>query len=128
MPLKFGEFNMIKHIITAASLSLIASVAFAAPNLCTGSTSAGSGSAWTVPTPAKFVVTTFTPKCSASVFVEGAEDTTRFWGSSGSAKGKTTFIGNTAGGAVTSSTACDATGCTAANVTGSLTNAANLGS
>jgi hypothetical protein len=92
-----------------------------AATACTGV--AGNGSAVTGATNGtKFVRVTFTAKCSANVISQYEDQTTTFAVAAGSSKGKNTFVGNTAGGAVKpSGTACAASGCTDANVTSALT-------
>lgn len=76
----------------------------------------------------KFVRTGFTPKCSANVILEYEDQTTEFAVAAGSTKGKTTFIGNSAGGGITASktNTCAGTGCTTDNVDSALTEAKAL--
>lgn len=81
-----------------------------AVDACTGT--AGNGSAVTgAADGTKFVRTTFTPKCSANVLLQYTDQTTTFAVAAGSKKGKSTFIGNTAGGAVKVSATCASSGC-----------------
>lgn len=104
--------------IIALSIALIAAPAFAANNdVCAGGTAAANGTTLTSSN-SDFVVTTFTPKCSANVFLSTSDNTTTFAVGAASAKGKSVFSGNTEGGAVApTSTACASSGCTATNAT-----------
>jgi hypothetical protein len=114
-----------KKTLLVALLSLASTGAFAA-NACTGE--AGNGT--TVAGAAdKFVRVQFTPKCSANSLVQYTDQVTSFAVAAGSSKGKTTFIGNTAGGAVkVSGTACSASGCTTGEVSTALSSAEALAS
>ncbi|MBK9446001.1 MAG: hypothetical protein IPO00_07875 [Betaproteobacteria bacterium] len=116
---------MKKIIVTA----FLAAVSFGASadltSICTGATPGAAGTA-----PAKgtagthFMVTAIAPKCSANVFLEGQDGTNGSYYAVGSAsaKGKTTFGGSTAGGAVAAGVACGiAGGCVKADATAGLT-------
>ena len=118
---------MIKKLLITATLTLATSSAMAAA-VCDGtSTVAGAGTAHAAD--GKFVVTTFTPKCSAAVQVNVDENTTSFWGGSVSFKGKNSFKANTAGGAVIPHQACAASsGCVESDAADATTAAAALGS
>lgn len=101
--------------IIALSLVLIAAPAFAKDitDVCSGATAAKNGTAINS-TNSDFVVTEFTPKCSANVFLSTSDNATTFAVGAGSAKGKTYFAGNSEGGAVsppTTGSACPSTGC-----------------
>lgn len=104
--------------IIALSIALIAGPAFAATNtVCSGNTAAVNGTTLDS-TNSDFVVTTFTPKCSANVFLATNDNTTTFAVGAASAKGKSIFSGNTEGGAVApTGTACASSGCTGTNAT-----------
>lgn len=120
---------MKKLIITLAfgiAAAGTSSVVFAAV-ACTGT--AGSGTAVTGATDGtKFVQVGFTPKCSANTLVDYTDQVTSFAVAAGSKKGKSTFIGNTAGGAVAKSGGCPSSGCTATELGTALTAAEALGS
>lgn len=62
-----------------------------------------------------FVKVGFTPKCSANVFLAGKDAGIFYAVGSGSSKGKTAFMGSSAGGGIVSSATCATSGCTAAN-------------
>lgn len=117
---------MIKKIILAASLSLIASASFAAP-LCENNGTAGNGKEFAGDS-TQFVVTSFTPKCSANTEVEGDQDASGFWGASASTKGKTYFGGHTAGGAVKALKECDKGTCATGVAKSKIDEAKALGS
>lgn len=69
----------------------------------------------------KFVRVGFTPKCSANTLVDYEDQTTNFAVAAGSKKGKSTFIGSTAGGGVAKSADCAASsGCVASDITTAL--------
>ena len=102
----------------AAALS--ASNAALSVTACSGA--AGNGATVSNATDgSKFVRVSFVAKCSANVISEYEDQTTTFAVAAGSSKGKNTFIGNTAGGAVKpSGTSCASSGCTTGNVSTAL--------
>ena len=114
--------------ILVATLLAMGSVGVMAADACTGA--AGNGTPVNGATDGSlFVRVGFTPKCSANVLASYTDQTTSFAVGSGSKKGKSTFIGNTAGGAVkVSATPCPASGCTAGEVATALTEAEGLAS
>lgn len=113
--------------LALGAAAVAASSAALAATACTGA--AGNGNSVTGATDGtKFVRVTFTAKCSANVRSQYTDNTTTFAVAAGSSKGKNTFLGNTAGGAVKVSAACDASGCTDGNVSTALTAAEALGS
>lgn len=116
-----------KKVFLALALGAASASAVAA-DACTGAS--GNGASVTGATDgSKFVRVTFTAKCSANVLAKYTDQTTTFAVAAGSTKGKNTFIGNTAGGAVKpSGTACASSGCTDDNVNSALTAAEALSS
>lgn len=74
----------------------------------------------------KFVRVGFTPKCSANTLVDYSDQVTNFAVAAGSKKGKSTFIGSTAGGGVTKSGDCPASGCTSTELGTALSAAEDL--
>lgn len=107
--------------LALGAAAMAASNAALAATACSGA--AGNGNSITGATDgSKFVRVTFTAKCSANVNSQYEDSTTTFAVAAGSSKGKNTFVGNTAGGAVKpSGTACSSSGCTAGEVTSALT-------
>lgn len=102
---------MKKLLIPLAALVISAPV-FSATNACLGA-----GADATITPASKFIVTQFTQKCSANVYLSYDEIATEVTVGSASKKGKTNFTGSSAGGAVTANTtvtACPSSGCTAA--------------
>ncbi len=110
------------------SMLAVASSSVFAADACTGT--AGNGTAVASASDGtKFVRAGFTPKCSANVMAKYTDQTTTFAVASGSKKGKNTFVGNTAGGAVKpSGTACASSGCTDGQVGTALTVAEGMAS
>ena len=110
----------------AAALS--ASNAALSATACSGT--AGNGATVTNSTTGTlFVRVSFVAKCSANVLSQYGDQTTTFAVAAGSSKGKNTFIGNTAGGAVKpSATTCPSAGCTDTQVGTALTAAKALSS
>lgn len=78
----------------------------------------------------KFVRVGFAAKCSANVLSQYEDQTTAFAVAAGSSKGKNTFIGNTAGGAVKPdpTNACASSGCDDTKVGGALAKAKAMAS
>ncbi|MBK8523248.1 MAG: hypothetical protein IPL58_03445 [Betaproteobacteria bacterium] len=116
---------MKKIIVTAFLAAASFGASAAVTSICTGVTPGAAGTA-----PAKgtagthFMVTAIAPKCSANVFLEGEDGTNGSYYAVGSAsaKGKTTFGGSTARGAVAAGVACTvAGGCVKADATAGLT-------
>lgn len=111
-----------KKVILASVLaaSAIASTnvnaASGTATICAGASSATAGAQVTTATDT-FVKVAFTPKCSANVFMTDNDQNTYYGVGSGSAKGKTAWVGSTAGGSISKNADCAATGCTAANAT-----------
>ncbi|MBK7899130.1 MAG: hypothetical protein KA603_14220 [Azonexus sp.] len=89
--------------------------------VCAGG-AAGNGTAVTSDA-STFVKVGFTPKCSANVHMAFDQDGVALGVSSGSAKGKFTFSGNTNGGAVKAGAQCSA-GCTTSDVSTTTATAA----
>lgn len=112
---KITAFLVLGVIAGFTSMSTIAATA------CSGT--AGNGSAVTgADNGSKFVRIEFTPKCSANVLADYTDQQTSFAVAAGSKKGKTTFIGNSAGGGVTATTTpCSASGCTSSELATALT-------
>lgn len=107
--------------IIALSLAFLAAPAFAT-QVCAGNPQAVDGTAPTVASPAEFIVNTFTPKCSANVFLDYEESGAILAVGSASAKGKNIFSGTTEGGAVApTGTLCASTGCVATDSSGAAT-------
>lgn len=124
---------MKKVILAAVSLAALAASMNA--NASTGQTvvcsgqNAGAGAAFADPAVASVTDTfhkaAFTPKCSANVWLTYDDQTTFVRVGSVSGKGKNSFGGSTAGGAVKAYTACaSATGCTSAEAATAMSAAA----
>ncbi|MFY9327791.1 MAG: hypothetical protein WAO76_07205 [Georgfuchsia sp.] len=113
--------------ILAVSMVLFSSAVFAADiDVCEGSTTATTGTEF--PGDSEFVVSSFTPQCSANVFLSSGDSSTAIWVGSASAKGKTAFRGGSEGGGVSAfDTACASSGCTASDAQAARDDAA-LGS
>ena len=105
-----------KKVIFVLMCAFATSSAFAAAtNVCTGQSTAGRGAAAVPSGDNLFVVTGFTPNCSANVFLTVDQDRANFGVCAGSAKGKTIFSGGSNGGSVGKSSVegeCGASGCT----------------
>jgi len=91
-----------KRIIFGAGflVAAVASLPASAANqsICTAVTTAGNGAAVAV---GSFVKVTFTPKCSANVFLTGNDQNANLYTvGAASIKGKSYFDGSSAGGAV----------------------------
>lgn len=118
--------------ITLASIGVVAAAsAVYAPtaaaqatqtNICTNASASAAGSAITITT-GGFVKTSFTPKCSANVYLTGYDNSTYYGVGAVSTKGKNIFMGSTGGGGVVASGSCAATGCTSANAASAATSA-----
>ena len=83
-------------------------------NPCTGASVAGTGAEAVTGADGTFVVTSFTPNCSANVFLSTEQDRANFGVCAGSAKGKTMFSGGSNGGSVGKSSVggdCGPSGC-----------------
>ena len=106
-----------KNVIMGSVLAIAAvtpiSANAAAAQFCSGGV-AGNGATATFATDGtSFVKSTFTPKCSANVFLSGDDTSaTVYRVGAGSAKGRTRFMGSSVGGAVGPATtsACTGTG------------------
>jgi len=107
-----------KKIVLGGVLAVAAltSISANAVTLCTGGVAKNGAS---VASSTNFVKVSFTPKCSANVFLDGTDSSgTLYVVGAGSRKGKKNFVGSSNGGAVCALTAdCAAGGCTAAGVT-----------
>lgn len=91
-------------------------------DVCTGASAGANGTAFTAGN--FFVKASFTPKCSANVYLSYKQDATTFAVGSGSAKGKTKFKGNSNGGGVVRDADCAATtGCVQNDATASAAQA-----
>jgi hypothetical protein len=121
---------MKKMFISLALAAAAAGAASSANAVTACSGSAGNGATITNATDGSlFVRVAFVAKCSANVVSEYQDQTTTFAVAAGSKKGKNTFVGNTAGGAVKpSGTACSSSGCTETEVTSALAVAAAMAS
>ena len=115
-----------KKYLLAGLFTLLGSAgAYAQSNatdqFCNGAVGGGNAiTAATVSSPG-FVVTAFTPKCSSNVVLNGQDNSTYYSVASASLKGKTIFIGSSAGGGVRAqAAACTGTAgaCVAGDVTG----------
>lgn len=118
---------MIKKIALMALVAGFAGQAFAAaPDACTGT--AGKVVIKTVSTDAvpMFIKTDFPMVCSSNVVLNYGENAVVAWIAAASTKGKNYFVGHSDGGAPKVSAACAATGCLAADVTGTALPAAKL--
>ena len=95
-----------KNIILGSVFAVVAITSISAnaavQDVCTGAALAGDGATVTGATSGgTFVRTSFTPKCSANVFLVGDDPTpTVYRVGAASQKGKTRFNGSTVGGAV----------------------------
>jgi hypothetical protein len=120
-----------KKVILASVLAAGAISSFqanaATTAVCTAGASAGNqANAVGAGAATDFVKNAFTAKCSANVHLVGESTAATYIRvGSGSAKGGRSFMGSTAGGAVSSSAAC-ATGCAATDASAAATNVANV--
>lgn len=94
---------------SAALVSVVGAMDVSATTVCDkGTVTSVAGTA------GKFVITSFTPKCSANSNVDGVDNTSYFAVGANSIKGKTSFMGSTAGGGIVPYTTCASAGaCTA---------------
>lgn len=102
-----------KKAIFAAALAAVTMPAFAQTAVCTGG-DAGDAS---VTGGTNFIKNTFTQKCSANVYLSYEENATVAAVGAASKKGKNSFAGSTAGGAVAKSAECPSSGCVADTAT-----------
>jgi hypothetical protein len=101
-------------LASAAIASMNASAASGTAVICTGGSTAGSGNNVTTATDT-FVKVSFSPKCSANVHAVDNDQNTYYGVGSASTKGKTAWVGSTAGGGISKNADCAATGCTSTN-------------
>ena len=101
-------------LASAAIASMNANAASGTAVICSGVSASGNGAAVTTATDT-FVKVSFTPKCSANVHMVDNDQNTYYGVGSGSTKGKTSWVGSTAGGGIAKNADCAATGCTSAN-------------
>ena len=114
---------ILNSVMAAAKLaSLTAGAATGTATICTGNSTAGAGAAVTTATDT-FVKVSFTPKCSANVYMTDNDQGTYYGAGSASTKGKQSFRGSTAGGSITKDADCAATGCTSSNAATAAGNA-----
>lgn len=92
-----------KKYLVASLLSIAASTGAFAATVCDASGSGATPTASEVPI-GNFVVTAFTPKCSNNVNMDGQDNNTFFTVGAGSKKGKTAFMGSSAGGGIVPAT------------------------
>ena len=113
-------------LVMASSLAvlLFSNVASATP-VCDGSAAGGDKSVTEVD---KFIVNSFTMKCSSNVFLNYDESDTVLAVGAASKKGKNVFSGSSAGGQVKPASACAADPCTANDSAGASSAALNAGS
>ncbi len=115
-----------KKLILATALSLASVAAFAADgNVCTNQTAAADLRKTVAETASDFAVTNFNFQCSANIWLSYSDSATAIGVGSGSAKGKTAYKGNSAGGAITKDTDCASSGCTQPDATTAATNGLN---
>jgi len=100
-------------LASAAISSMSANAASGTAVICTGNSTAAAGNAVTTATDT-FVKVSFTPKCSANVHMVDNDQNTYYGVGSCSTKGKTFWVGSTAGGSISKQADCAATGCTSA--------------
>lgn len=112
---------ILASVTVAAALASL-SVGAATATVCVGV--GGSGAQQTTATDT-FVKVQFTPKCSANVYLIGDDNQTYYRVGSTSTKGKNSFGGSTAGGAVAPTLCGAATGCTSSDATSAATNASS---
>ena len=113
---------ILASVTVAAALASL-SVGAATATVCAGG-AGGSGAQQTTATDT-FVKVAFTPKCSANVYLIGDDNQTYYRVGSTSVKGKNSFGGSTAGGAVAPTACGAATGCTSSDATSAATNASS---
>lgn len=110
--------------------TLVSGGAFAATTVCDGTqTTSQPASAAITSTQVAFIVTPsgFTPNCSANALVIVDGDSSKLYGASGSAKGKTVFVGSTNGGGVQpSGSGCPSSGCTSTEVNAEMSAAGSM--
>ena len=109
---------MKKSFVLLFGLAAVSQVYAAGTDICGAQTSAGNATAAVAAGTGNFVVTAFTPKCSANTYVAYEQNATVFAVGSASSKGKTVFKGSTNGGGVTASGSCAASPCLASDATG----------
>lgn len=109
-------------LASAAIGSMNANAASGTATICGGGSVATAGSTVTTATDT-FVKLSFSPKCSANVYLVDNDQNTYYGVGSGSTKGKTTWVGSTAGGGIAKYTDCAATGCTSSNAQAAANNA-----
>lgn len=95
---------MKKIIFASAALIGVVGAMDASAQCASGAASQVQGAA------AQFVLTPFTPKCSANVTVVGIDATSYYAVGAVSAKGKSSFRGSTAGGGVIPNALCSVAG------------------
>lgn len=109
-------------VLGAVSLIAAGNANAAVGSVCSGAAVAANGTS-VASSDTGFVKVGFTPKCSANVHVYYDLTGTAAGVGSASTKGKTSFRGNTNGGAVQKYTDCASTGCTATNASDAATQA-----
>ena len=105
-----------------SAVSLDANAATGTAAICAGPAAAGVGTSVAAATDS-FVKVDFTPKCSTNVHLIANDQNTYYGVGSASTKGKTAWVGSTAGGGITKDSDCAATGCTSAKAVTAAGNA-----
>ena len=114
-----------KKVILASVLAVSAVSAHSAATqvFCSGTAGNATAAALSTVTTENFVKSTFTAKCSANTHVTGEDGGSYYRVGSGSIKGKTSYAGTSAGGAVVAAGPCGAaTGCAVSDATTAMTN------
>ena len=119
--------RFIPSVLFVAASVVSASALATDTTICTGGAAAGPG---TVPPSGTagthYMIRAISPKCSANVHLVGTDGTSGAWYAVGAAsvKGKSSFKGNTNGGAVSTHAACAIPGgCTGTEATAARTQA-----
>lgn len=105
---------ILASVVAVAAVSSMNANASGSQVICAAPSAAAAGNSILV-TAAAFIKTSFTPKCSANVYLHGYDADTFYGTGAASSKGKNIFMGSTGGGGVVASGSCATTGCTAAN-------------
>lgn len=108
-----------KKILIAALFGFASMSAFAGSgDPCTGGNAAN---ATVADADSDFAVTAINFRCSQNVYLSFEDSATVMAVGAGSAKGKTAYKGNSAGGAITKHEDCASSGCTQGNAQGAAT-------
>jgi hypothetical protein len=116
---------ILASVVAVAAVSSMNAYATTA-SVCTGAAGNGASITYDTAGTSTFVRATFTPKCSANVFLVGDDMTSYYRVGAASSKGKQAFGGSTTGGGITG-TNCSTSGaaCVSSDAISAATNAAS---